>query len=375
MTPTVEIPAEAAPPRERHRTGWRLALGAVGFVAVTGAVLVWQFRGIPPDATLPTWAGLRWAWLPLLLGAPALDVWMAGLRIQIACKAAGKPVTLWTAVKAELATAGLSILTPSQSGGGLGQILVLRHAGVGVGTAVAVSFVGFAGSVLVLMAVGFYALQVPSSGMTVTVFRAAFGTFGAVVALMAASILWIGAFRRAVGAISRAWWRLRGRGHGLVTWQAEDGAEGEEMGAMAARLVDGATAYRRDLIAFLKHGRMAFVWVCVTTFFYFLGKALTALAVLRFLGVDDVPVVVVLQAQAVILFLTYFAPTPGAAGFAEGASITLMGGALTAGFLPVYNVLWRTMSVYVQAVVGLSILAGLALRRVGRWRTPGKWLK
>jgi glycosyltransferase 2 family protein len=355
--------SEQPPPVGSSGSGWRLGLGGVLFVALTVGVLIWQFRQIPPDAVLPSWSGLRWGWLFLVLGAPILDVYMAGLRIHIACRVAGHPVALWTAMKAELATAGLSLLTPSQSGGGVGQILVLQQAGLRVGTAIAVSLVGFAASVVVLIGVGLYALQVPASGMTVTVFRAAFGTFAIVAVLMIASILWVGVFHRVVAFTSRSWARFRGRHAEVGDGPADHG----EMGPLATRIVDAAYAYRRDLLAFLENGKLAFVWICLATFVYFLAKALTALAVLRFLGVDGVAVTAVLQAQAVILFLTYFAPTPGAAGFAEGASLTLMTGAMSAGFLPVYNVLWRTMSVYVQALLGFAVLLGLILRRMRRW--------
>jgi len=70
----------------------------------------------------------------------------------------------------------------------------------------------------------------------------------------------------------------------------------------------------------------------------------------------------VLQIQMALLFLLYFAPTPGSAGFAEVFSLSAMAAIVPSGFAPYYNLLWRTSTVYLPAVLGLLFLSFAILR-------------
>ena len=81
-----------------------------------------------------------------------------------------------------------------------------------------------------------------------------------------------------------------------------------------------------------------------------------ALLCLHFLGIPVTEVGHVLQTQLCLIFLIYFAPTPGSSGLAEGASMSLMDGIISAGFAPYYNLLWRSLTLYLPAVAGLIFL-------------------
>jgi hypothetical protein len=70
----------------------------------------------------------------------------------------------------------------------------------------------------------------------------------------------------------------------------------------------------------------------------------------------------VLEIQMALLFLLYFAPTPGSSGFAEVFSLSAMAAIVPAGLAPYYNLIWRTFTVYLSAVLGLLFL-GLTLLR------------
>jgi uncharacterized membrane protein YbhN (UPF0104 family) len=79
---------------------------------------------------------------------------------------------------------------------------------------------------------------------------------------------------------------------------------------------------------------------------------------LRFLGVEASNLIDVLTIQLTLIFLIYFAPTPGGSGLAEGLSCSLMAGIVSSGFAPYYNLLWRTSTLYLPAIIGLLFLLG-----------------
>jgi len=83
---------------------------------------------------------------------------------------------------------------------------------------------------------------------------------------------------------------------------------------------------------------------------------------LRFLGIGNSTLGEVLQIQMALLFLLYFAPTPGSSGLAEVFSLSAMAAIVPAGLAPYYNLIWRTTTVYLSAVLGLLFL-GLTLLR------------
>ena len=91
---------------------------------------------------------------------------------------------------------------------------------------------------------------------------------------------------------------------------------------------------------------------------------------LRFLGLRASGLLDVIETQLSLIFLIYFAPTPGSSGLAEGASMLMMGGAMSAGFVPYYNLLWRCSTLYLPAIAGLLFMLWAILqdarRAVGR---------
>ena len=52
----------------------------------------------------------------------------------------------------------------------------------------------------------------------------------------------------------------------------------------------------------------------------------------------------------------FFAPTPGGAGIAEGASLSIMAGVVPPGVAPYYNLLWRFSTTYLAALTGFVSL-------------------
>ena len=78
-----------------------------------------------------------------------------------------------------------------------------------------------------------------------------------------------------------------------------------------------------------------------------------------------------MEIQMALIFLVFFAPTPGGAGIAEAASLSLMAAVVPVGFAPYYNLLWRFATAYLPAIAGLVCL-GNAVIENARALTPSR---
>jgi glycosyltransferase 2 family protein len=61
--------------------------------------------------------------------------------------------------------------------------------------------------------------------------------------------------------------------------------------------------------------------------------------------------------QALLLFVVYFAPTPGGSGLAEIGAAVFMAALMPAPLLPIFALVYRFFWMYLPAVVGLVILS------------------
>jgi uncharacterized membrane protein YbhN (UPF0104 family) len=74
----------------------------------------------------------------------------------------------------------------------------------------------------------------------------------------------------------------------------------------------------------------------------------------------------VILIQMMLVFLTYLAPTPGSAGIAELASLSIMAGVIPHGYAPYYNLLWRFTTVYLVAIIGLLVTLNAVWNDMGK---------
>jgi uncharacterized membrane protein YbhN (UPF0104 family) len=117
----------------------KLLAGSIAFIILTVGIFWYQFHRIQPTDTIPRWDGLQWKYLLLMLILLPIDAFACSLRMWMVCRVFQAGASFWTCLKAECANLGVSMLTPSQSGGGFGQIYLLNHGGVNVGTALTIS--------------------------------------------------------------------------------------------------------------------------------------------------------------------------------------------------------------------------------------------
>ena len=348
----------------------KIAIGSLIFLTATIGVFVFLFSKTGGTGG-PAWSSLRWEFGLLLLLALPLDPLATASRMYIVCRVLRADVSLWTCFKADCGNFAVSTLTPSQSGGGAAQVYLLHRAGVPMGTAWTVSMISFLGTLIGLAAIGLFALLFAKLAfVTGALFLGAVWVIALTVAAMALCAYAPGLFRLPIGWASRTLANFTRKTDSLIEWtpkHASDTPAVDRMGPRAARLVDHMYTYSRDVARFLKHGKLAFIGVVLTTLAFLVARALVAYLCLRFLGLDGA-LWEVLGIQMALMFVLYFSPTPGGAGIAESVSLVAMAAFVPTGFAPYYNLLWRFTTTYFWAIAGGLILARTFLRstRLGK---------
>src|SRR5262249_13937579 len=183
----------------------------------------------------------------------------------------------------------------------------------------------FVGTVVGLLGMGFYTLLLSDVEDMRSLSVASVGTLIAMATVMVLAARWPSGFRVVLGGISRALWRLRGRRYWLYDWrppgEAPTAAVVDRLGRLSGKLVDHIYTFREEVGRFLRVGKAAFVWVCLLSLAFLFSRVLLAYLCVRFLGIEASTLRHIVEIQMVMIFLVFFAPTPGGAGFVEGASL------------------------------------------------------
>jgi uncharacterized protein (TIRG00374 family) len=335
----------------RRRDRFKLALGGAVFILLTTSIFIYQFSSIDQGDVTFNWRRLRFEYLWLMILCLPFDTLASGLRMWLVCCVLQPGIGFWTCLKAEWANSGIAMLTPSQTGGGFGQIYMLHRCGVSVSTATTISLITFFGTMVSLLVVGLY--SVLTSGLALgPLSSVAIWPLTLVLGVMTIALLWPSLFRVALNSILRA----------LRYISERPDSHRNRMDEAADRLIDMVYDYHDGTWRFIQTGKAQFAGVCLLSFIFITARCLMAFLCLRFLGIGNSTLGEVLQIQMALMFLLYFAPTPGGSGLAEVFSLSAMAAIVPAGLAPFYNLLWRASTVYLPAGLGLLFLALTVLR-------------
>lgn len=297
-------------------------------------------------------------WWTLAVGMTqvVLDQLLGGMRIWACARGVGAPVAFSTCVGANCANVFLGGVTPSQSGGGPAQIWLLVRGGMPFAAATVASACTFLGTIATFLTlalhVTFGSAAPPPAGLRLFT-AATVAVFGLCLVASVSALLrpaWVhGPLRRSVARLPRfgAQWADGARFHGLQ------------------RLVNDAAQW---LGRGMRRGKRWLGLGLLLSFAVYANKFSIAWTVLRGLGVPVAPAAV-LRSQELQYLVTYFAPTPGASGFAEYSAVRLVAGVLPDGMLGAYLIAWRTFTLYAGMFLGAVVL----LRAAGsapRHRAP-----
>ena len=349
---------------------YRLVCGGLIFIGLTVAIFWYQFSEMPVGNRPSIWNQLQWGYLFWLLLFLPVETFAAGLRIWVISRTLQPGVSLWTCLKAEWANLGLAMLTPSQTGGGVGQIYMLSRGGLNLGTALTVSLISFLGSMVVLLFIGIHSLLIAKVDHLVVFFQGALLIFLLVFAVVIFAVCWPGSLRLVISGICRGMGKIydqnRSQDYIGLPQNSRIKRLTNHLHNFSEKLIDLCYMHQINMRRFFSLNKASFVWVCLLSMVFMVSRSIMAFLCLGFLGVQASSLSNVVETQLSLIFLIYFAPTPGSSGLAESASMLMMDGVMPAGFVPYYNLLWRCSTLYLPAMAGLLFLLWAILQDARR---------
>jgi uncharacterized protein (TIRG00374 family) len=336
----------------------RLRRGAVSFSVLTVAGLVALFALGAPGGALPQLSELRSGFLLLALASALVDVVLGAWRFQIFIRRIHPRSPLWLPIRADLAGRFIAAVTPSQTGGGPAQVLVLHRGGIPVPESLAFLLINLISTLAFFLLAGGFAAwrfrgQFPDGVMRLLI------QYGFAVVATLLGLLLVALFRPDL--VARP-----------LEWLARRSAGGDSRLATAVRraagmLVDSLEQYRAACRHFVSERPWLPAASFAVTILIYLNKFGLAWLVMRGLGVErDFATTLALVALAYCS--TFLAPSPGSSGIAEVATGAFMSILLPAPLLGPFTLVYRMLIVYLPAAAGAIVL--LAELRPERGRGP-----
>ncbi len=342
-----------------------LEIFAIISVVVFGGILLY---GNNFDLFVQATLSLRWGWVALGVGLASMDWVGGGLRLWVLARHVHPQTTLKGSIFSAGLNAWATLLTPSQAGGGPVGIYVLKRYGTPLPEGMISTFMSFVATILFFAVAGPLAVFLGAGrsleehgvlGRVVTLhdlFRLSLGGFVTVGIGMLLVILFPGIGRR----IARR----------VVSWL--EAHRGERLAHRVEAIRDGIDRTHDSMVAFFRgRGWISLALAMVLTGAAYSNKLLAGYVVLRALGIHA-PFVDVLLLQTLLIFLLYFAPTPGGSGLAEILSAAVMSIYVPRELTPTYVLLWRILVGYLTVGVGsfvfwrwLKLAEGRAEERLG----------
>jgi uncharacterized protein (TIRG00374 family) len=130
------------------------------------------------------------------------------------------------------------------------------------------------------------------------------------------------------------------------------------MGERLERVQQGIDELHESVVAFNSPGGwLALFWSTLLSAPSHANKLLAGYVALRALGLHA-NFVDILLLQTLVMFLLYFAPTPGASGIGEVLSAAVMSSYVPRELTPIYILLWRLTLTYWTLGFGFVVFSG-----------------
>jgi len=326
--------------------------GLAGFCVLTvaglGALYVFTLRGEAENVDLgAALENLSLGFLLLAVLATLADWLIGAVRYHVFLKRIQPGSRLSVPFKADLVGRFTGAVTPSQTGGGPGQIFMLYRGGISVPDVLSVLMVNFVASLVFFLVVGGSAawyLQGRFSNVAIqSLIQWAFVAFVSGMVFIAVSLTRPDLLARPVNALTR---RLEGDPR---EWARVIRRSGEV-------LVESAERYRESCVRCIREWPLLPVASLLLTVILYLNKFTLAWLVMRGLGVNG-SYATTLAVQALLAFILYVAPTPGGSGIGELSTAALMTLLLPTELLVPFTLVYRFFLVYLPATIGALILA------------------
>ena len=295
---------------------------------------------------------IHWIWLLAGVGLASMDWFGGGLRNWVVVRHLYPTVSLKGMILAGGMGAWAGYITPLNSGAGPMTMYTMRRSGVPLPVAVTSTFMTFVSTILFFAIAGPLALLFGAGrslgqkgnvlGLSLyDLFQGSLTIIAGIGVLMALVIF----FPRLV--------------RDVLQWIAGSiGRRSLRVAERLERLRNGIDDIHASVIAFNNpRGWLALVWATILSAPSHANKLLAGYVSLRALGLHA-NFVDILLIQTLVMFLLYFAPTPGASGIGEVLSAAVMSSYVPRELTPIYILIWRLILTYFTLAVGFVVFSG-----------------
>jgi len=291
----------------------------------------------------------------LILGSCLVifDWHFAAARIYVFAIKVQKDISYMGCLRAGIANIFMGGVTPSQIGGGLGQMYVLHKEGMKVVDAAVVSMMSFLSTIVILPACGIAISLFAKPGkenFTLNIIsNLTMILFGMILLLVILSLI----NPKILESIIQS---LLGFLPGLRKWLDKKGA--------LHSIMNMVNEYQVLMMNFLKNEKKAVAYGFILTTIIYFNKLFIGYVVLKGLGITA-PFWEIIYLHLLIVLSYYFFFTPGGSGGAEFFIVLIlvdMGGVLPVDYSGVYVVLWRFFTLYSGMLGGAYVLMRLLLK-------------
>jgi len=323
------------------RRGFELSI-LVSLVAFAAALVY----GNDLDAFVAALGRVHWGWLVVGLVLASMDWIGGGLRLWLTARVIHPHPPLAGMIMAGGMSAWAGYVTPVQSGNGPMLLYTLKRYGVPMPVAITSALMSFIATIAFFAVVGPLAISLGAGK-----------SLGDRSALLGLSLydLFLGSLSvfATVGGILLVIIFFPKVIRNLLHWvSGRLGRKSERAQARIAVFQAGVDRAQEAVIAFNSwRGWLAVLWATLLTAVSHANKLLAGYVTLRALGIQA-NFMDVLLLQTLIMFMLYFAPTPGGAGLAEVLSTLVMGIYVPRELTPVYILIWRMIQTYFTVIAG-----------------------
>ncbi len=294
---------------------------------------------------------LHWIWLLVGLGLASMDWIGGGLRLWIVARHIYPNPPLAGMILAGGMGAWAAYITPLNSGAGPMTMYTMRRYGVPLPVAVTSTFMSFVATILFFAIAGptavFFgagrSLGQRGNVLGLSLFDLFLGslTIIALIGLLMAFVLF---FPRLV--------------RDLIHRAAEAiGRRNKKFAERLEQLRAGIDQAHESVVAFNSpRGWLALFWATILSGPSHANKLLAGYVALRAVGIHA-NFVDILLVQTLVMFLLYFAPTPGASGVGEVLSAAAMSSYVPRELTPIYILIWRLTLSYFTIGFGFLVFS------------------
>jgi uncharacterized protein (TIRG00374 family) len=312
-------------------------------------ITLWYGNDVP--AFLAALGRLHWIWILAGVGLASLDWIGGGLRLWVVARHVHPMPSFKGVILAGGMGAWAGYITPLNSGAGPMTMYTMRRYGVPLPVAVTSTFMSFVATIL------FFAI----AGPLAVVFGAgrSLGERGNVLGLSLFD-LFLGslAIIAAIGVLMAIVLFFPRLVRDLIQRAAVAiGRRSRRVARRLEKLQAGIDQAHESVVAFNSpRGWLALFWATILSGPSHANKLLAGYVALRALGLHA-NFVDILLVQTLVMFLLYFAPTPGASGVGEVLSAAVMSSYVPRELTPIYILIWRLTLSYFTIALGFLIFS------------------